>query len=123
MIILNEKTICIWYIPLIPGKQDFLGSLFTNEENAFEFTYRFRYYHSNDPNDPKDKKSWYRLVAKPGESKEKLLTSIRVLINRLELVSGQKSDEIMYRGDYKVFFEEFKSKPWAHFSEQKIGEA
>lgn len=124
MIILSEKTIAIWFIPLIPGEQDFIGSLFTNEEGKLEFSYRFRYYNSQDPYDKKDKKHWYTVVSRKEETKESMLASLRRMIKALELASGQRADEILMKdGNYKQFCEEFASKSWTHIEKEKIADA
>lgn len=125
MIVFNEKIIGVWFIALAPGSQDFLGALYTAEDGELEFKYRFRYYHSDDPHDPKDKKKWYILRSKKDlqQTKEQMLSNIRTLVHILEVDSGQKADEIMYKGDYQAFFDEFASKPWAHMSEEEVGNA
>lgn len=115
MIEINERIIAIWYLVTIPGEQDFMGGLFRDEKGDLKFKYRFRYYNSDEPWDKKDTKNWYDVTPKQGTTPEAMIESLRIMVDRLSRMSGQKADEIVIKdGDHQKFLEEFMAKPWAH---------
>lgn len=114
---INEKTIAIWFLPTTE-KQDFLGTLYRNDEGKLQFTYRFRYYDESDksPWSGKDEKHWYDLVAKDeNKSEDEMFRDLKKMIEKLEILSGNKADEILMKGKtVEQFMDEMASKPWAH---------
>ena len=116
MITISEKTIATWFLPTTKG-QDFMGSLFRNDEGHLQFTYRFRYYaEENNPAwDEKDEKHWYDVIDKEGKTPEEMLQILRQMLKVMETVAVGKLDQIlMVNGDVNKFIEEMAAKPWAH---------
>ncbi len=123
MIVINEKTIAIWYMNTTKD-QDFLGSLYLDDENKPTFTYRFRYYKSNDAWDGKDKKNWYQGQPKADQPINFILNAIRTMVATMAHAAHTEYDEVLMKdGNVKQFMDEFSSKPWAHCRIEKGGEA
>jgi len=122
-IVLDDNIVGIWYV-LTGEKEDFMLAISKCPE-GLELVYRHRYYHSDDPWDEKDHKSWYRMVTSKTDVQRAIETAremvqgvamIAVKMGRLmppaqvfELVRGDKSVE--------QFAEVLKSMPWAHSME------
>ena len=107
---LDENTRGIWYCQTIPGEQDFLLSLRRLDDERYKIDYRFRYYHSDDPFDEEDKKSWY-MAEIAGRSEEEIVNGIRIMFRIFP------SDFIeLLRGDRPLeeFMEEFMEQDFVH---------
>lgn len=135
MIVLDEtKTIAIWYAPL-NKELDFMGCLQHPDDpekdrdgnprqpGGYDFNYRFRYYKDDMVFHSEDEKHWYHVEIHPMPVSE-VLDKLRMLTKVLVRMSDNAQlDEVVNTGDWKKFFEEFSSKPWAHMQIEKEAHA
>lgn len=113
-ITLDEGIRGLWYCSLVPDKQDFLMSLSLVEEGHYEITYRFRYYNSDDPFDPEDKKDWFR--AKITNLKEKeVIEKARVVAHSFATFANAELTEVLRDNrPLDKFTEEFMKQEFVH---------
>lgn len=122
MIVIDGKTIGLWFMSLTPI-QDWLCSLRQGDDGKIEMVYRFRHYDADDPaNDPfsgKDKKKWFKVTIP--STPEKAIEAARQLVAKLEEASGNTADEIlMGPGGADEFMAMYASMPWAHMKTELV---
>lgn len=120
-IIITPATVGMWFIPL-NNMSDFLGGLEQKGPALFVFTYRFRYYDPDEPNnDPfsgKDLKSWYEVTIPL--SREEAIFTIRDMTKKLSGVFRAECDEVLViDGNVAEYFEIIKGRAWNHMEPEE----
>lgn len=122
MIDLNENTYCLglWYVQ--GDREDFLAAATRQSGGAMKITYRFRYYHSDEPWDEKDIKRWYEAAPPPNSDEDSVVALIDGLVS--ELVNrGYATAEpwrAIIKGGPEAAFEALKAAPFTHLRESPI---
>jgi hypothetical protein len=116
-IMLDEKTIGIWYIQL-SGKSDWLGHL-AHADDGIHLTYRFRYYRGDQSlmfEESEDKKTWWEGVIH--ESRDKVVETMRQLVKHMcsadNLIRGDDCHEVIKEPDESLtqFMDRFNAMPF-----------
>jgi hypothetical protein len=112
---LDESIRGIWFCSL-SREQDLLLFLNYTDEEQYEITYRFRYYHSDDPFDEEDKKSWYSLKNGSAKNEKEIIETIHDLFSDLTLMGEDIRYTEMLRGDQSLdeFVDEFMKQDFVH---------
>lgn len=122
-IVIDENIVGIWYA-MTGDDNDFMLAV-CRREDGLEIVYRHRYYHSDDPWDEKDRKSWYRMVtaqkdeAKAVETAREMLQGVVAIAMKMKRLKGNGLVFELLRGEASVeeFGERLRSMPWAHSME------
>lgn len=89
-----------------------------DSETTWIVEYRFRYYHSDDPFDKKDKKSWYRVTITSETDPMKIWETLDKCITRARITSGQtqpiKTSFIEINGNYLKAMGLMETRDWVH---------
>lgn len=118
---ITERTIGTWFLVLTDISDYMAGMEWETDEDLkaqfgnIKLTFRFRYYDIDNP-EPwagKDKKNWYSTVLKETTKQDAVLKFEKVL-HGMEIMTGNKADEIINNGTPQEFIEKFTSMPWAH---------
>lgn len=90
----------VWSWFIVGGEdKDFLACLYRKKPGAdIAFTYRFRYYESDDPFDKRDVKHVYEAFWKPDHDIEKVLVTVRKLAASVAEEYGSTCDELVVNG-------------------------
>ena len=111
---LDETIVAVWFVNL-DETTDWMAGVNRTDE-GWELQYRFRYYNSEDPWDPEDKKSWYRCDLSNKESNEAdAIDAISQAFEALKEASGGEAYALI-RGEstHEQFVEEFRELPFTH---------
>jgi hypothetical protein len=114
---ITDKLVGIWFAEL-DNDSDFLMQV-NEEEDHYHLEYRFRYYHSDDPFDPKDVKNWYAGKVEKAHVKglKEVITKVRGATEMLVGMAGESAKvHEMLKGDKTTdeFVEEFMAQPFTH---------
>jgi hypothetical protein len=114
MLTLDEKTVGLWFIEL-DDSSDFMAMLAcTDNDHAWEFVYRFRYYLDDKAFDSADKKSWYRATIEAPDEKTVILRT-RAAITAVAGLAQGRHYECLRGGKTPVqFFAELRKLPFIH---------
>jgi hypothetical protein len=109
MIILDEKTLALWNVPL-PDRSDWLAAVRELvPDEKYQLDYRFRYYADDKVFESEDKKSWY--TAQLSGTRHYVLESTRAIARRMASEAGSKVSEYLNDGDMKAFMEKIGNAP------------
>jgi hypothetical protein len=113
MITITDKTIGLWYLDTIPGKQDWLAAITEIvPDSQYELVYRFRYYKDDKAFDSEDIKNWFR-VAITG-TKAYTIASMREVAKTMLSKSTGKLSEILNEGDTDKFMQKLMDSDFAY---------
>lgn len=124
MIVLNEKSLGIWFMQVSPDA-DWMGHLGLNDEGEYEFIYRHRYYVDNKTHDSDDKKSWYKgTVLTKDTPVDVVITLVQSVVKTMSNFHGDSTMPVheLLMGDktIKEFTAEFKKLPFVHYKMERL---
>jgi hypothetical protein len=137
MIVINERTIGLWFLQITQTQDWLLGLEWVDDQSMkagkgdINLVYRFRYYAEDgvDRKDPenihneKDTKNWYSGIV--CSKKEEAIEKVRMIANKLKEGGAiGKVDELLYTGDPESFMKTFSNRPYMHVKKiEKTAEA
>jgi hypothetical protein len=107
----NEKIVAVWYISLVPNKQDWMAALSEiKPDEKYKLVYRFRYYMDGKIFDSDDKRNWY--AGEATGTRAYCLAALRNVAQELADTAEQKVYETLNNGDFEDFLRRFESQPY-----------
>lgn len=115
MIVLNDRTVGIWYFRTLPDQDVLAGLEEIASEEKYKLTWRFRYYRDEEIDlKSKDKKTWYEIEV-TGTRNLAIFTARHLFKLMKDFTrSPEPIREILNDGDVQKLSDKFRSWPECH---------
>lgn len=108
---ITDDTVGVWFVGF--GSSDWMCHVY-RDAHTFHIMYRFKYYASHIPHDPRDVTQGNEFVVPLIETSQ-VINDVDVLADDLyNTFHGIQRDRILMEGTVPEFYTELKSKNWVH---------